>query len=281
MLRPEDILQPDFRLLAAAVALDLLLGDPVYRFHPVRLIGHSLSVFERGLRRHGWDGYGGGIALFALLACLWCGALSALLFSLAGYSAILAIAVHLFLLYSFIALRDLLRHGWAVEGAARRGDLPAARRAVSQLVGRDTDRMDLAACRRAAIESLSENLTDGFVSALFWYVLGGLPGLVLFKVVSTMDSMVGYKTPRYLRFGWCGARLDDAMNWFPARLTWLLIAGTALPVSGLFGEEGVAGGMAAARAGSGAEFRLERGCYRRGNSAQACRAHMEKSEVSE
>jgi adenosylcobinamide-phosphate synthase len=228
-----DVLGPDFRLLAAAVALDLLLGDPVYRFHPVRLIGHTLAGFERLLRRVGWDGYGGGIALFLLLACLWCGALSALVLGLSKYAGYIpAVAIHLFLLYSFIALRDLLRHGWAVESAARRGDLHAARRAVSQLVGRDTDRMDLAACRRAAIESMSENLTDGFISALFWYVVGGLPGIVLFKVVSTMDSMVGYKTPRYLRFGWCGARLDDLMNWLPARLTWLLIACMALPVAG-------------------------------------------------
>jgi adenosylcobinamide-phosphate synthase len=238
MLRPEDILRPDFRLLAAAVALDLLLGDPVYRFHPVRLIGRTLSGFERALRKLGWEGYGGGIALFLLLAGLWCGVISVLVVglskyaALAGYSNIVALAVHLFLLYSFIALRDLLRHGWAVESAAQRGDLAEARRAVSQLVGRDTDRMDVAACRRAAIESLSENLTDGFVSALFWYVLGGLPGIVLFKVVSTMDSTVGYKTPLYLRFGWCGARLDDAMNWLPARLTWLLITCVSLPVSG-------------------------------------------------
>ena len=91
-------------------------------------------------------------------------------------------------------------------------------------MGRDTTAWTRAACRRAAIESLSENLTDGFISAIFWYVLPGLPGLVVFKVVSTMDSMVGYKTPRYLRFGWCGARLDDVMNFVPARLTWLLIA---------------------------------------------------------
>ena len=84
--------------------------------------------------------------------------------------------------------------------------------------------MDIAACRRAAIESLSENLTDGFTSPIFWYVLAGLPGLVLFKVVSTMDSMVGNKTPRYLKFGWCGARLDDVMNFIPARLTWILIS---------------------------------------------------------
>jgi adenosylcobinamide-phosphate synthase len=87
--------------------------------------------------------------------------------------------------------------------------------------------MDGAACRRAAVESLSENLTDGFVSPLFWYVIAGLPGIVVFKVVSTMDSMVGYKTPRYLRFGWCGARLDDVMNYVPARLTWLTIAAVA------------------------------------------------------
>ena len=96
-----------------------------------------------------------------------------------------------------------------------------ARQAVSALVGRDTDRMDGPACRRAAVESLSENLTDGFVSPVFWYVLGGVPGILLFKIVSTMDSMVGYKTPQYLRFGWCGARLDDVMNYVPARLTWL------------------------------------------------------------
>jgi adenosylcobinamide-phosphate synthase len=99
-------------------------------------------------------------------------------------------------------------------------------------VGRDTDRMDAGACRRAAVESLSESLTDGFTSPLFWYVLLGLPGVVLFKVVSTMDSMVGYKTPRYLKFGWFGARADDVMNYVPARITWLLIALTAASIHG-------------------------------------------------
>jgi len=88
--------------------------------------------------------------------------------------------------------------------------------------------MDAASCRRAAIESISENLADGWVSPLFWYVLGGLPCLLLFKVASTMDSMVGYKTERYLRFGWCGARLDDVMNWLPARLTWLFLSFIAM-----------------------------------------------------
>ena len=139
--------------------------------------------------------------------------------------------MHLFLLYSFIALGDLLKHGRAVDAAASKDDLRAARAAVGGLVGRDTDRMDVAACRRAAIESLAENVVDGFVSPVFWYTLGGLPGIVVFKVVSTLDSMVGYRTERYLWFGRCSARLDDLLNLVPARLTWLLIATAALPLA--------------------------------------------------
>lgn len=219
-------------LLAIALLADALLGDPVYPLHPVRLIGRTLAAFERALRRLGADGRGGGIALFVLLAFAWVGGVSALLVHAYAVSPWLAWALHAFLLYSLLALGDLVRHVWRVERALVRDDLPAARTAISWLVGRDTAPMDAAACRRAAIESLSENLTDGFTSALFWYLLGGLPGLVLFKIVSTMDSMVGYKTPRYLRFGWCGARLDDLMNYLPARLTWLLIALVALVVPG-------------------------------------------------
>lgn len=213
-------LAPEPRALAAAVALDLALGDPVYAWHPVRLMGRTLTWFEDRLRGAGWDGYGGGVALLALLTALWVTLWSAAVLLL-GFWA------HVFVLYSMLALRDLLRHAFAVEEAAQRGDLPAARFAIAQLVGRDTLRMDFAACRRAAIESLAENLTDGWVSAIFWYAIGGVPGVVGFKVVSTMDSMVGYRTPRYARFGWCGARADDAMNWIPARLTWLLIAASA------------------------------------------------------
>ena len=163
--------------------------------------------------------------------------MTAVMWAAALVSVVAAWIVHAFLLYSLLALGDLLHHVWRIESAVRAGDLPRARGAVSALVGRDTDRMDGAACRRAAVESLSENLTDGFVSPVFWYVLAGLPGLVLFKVVSTMDSMVGYKTPRYLRFGWCGARLDDVMNFVPARLTWLVIAVLAAVLPGCSGRK--------------------------------------------
>ena len=222
-----SLLTPDPVLLAIAVALDLALGDPVYAWHPVRVIGLSLTRLETRLRDWGLDGYGGGILLFALLSLLSLGVVAGALAVAALAGPLAAALVHLFLLYSLLALGDLVHHVWRIESAVRRGDVAGARLAVAALVGRDTDRMDGAACRRAAVESLSENLTDGVVSPLFWYALGGIAGIVLFKVVSTMDSMVGYKTPRYLRFGWCGARLDDVMNFVPARLTWIVIAALA------------------------------------------------------
>lgn len=226
------VFRPDAFTLALAVALDFAIGDPVYRLHPVRLMGRTLASFEAVLFRLGAGGYGGGIALFLLLVICWVVAPAALRAWLAHFSPTAAFVFDVFLVYSLLALHDLLRHAWQVERAAAREDTLGAREAISRLVGRDTSQMDIAACRRAAIESISENLTDGWVSALFWYALAGLPGLLSFKVVSTMDSMVGYKSERYLRFGWCGARLDDWMNWLPARFTWLLLAFVALLIPG-------------------------------------------------
>ena len=225
-------LVPGALALLVAVVVDLLVGDPVYPWHPIRLVGATLSAFERGLRTAGADGYAGGVVLFVGLALVWVGGLAVLAVLSARFHPWAGWVVHVFLLYSLIALGDLLRHVRRIEAGVDAGDLPRAHAAVSALVGRDTDRLDAAACRRAAVESLSENLVDGFTSPLAWYLVGGLPGLVLFKVVSTMDSMVGFRTPRYLRFGWCGARLDDAMNWVPARLTWVLVGIVAGAVPG-------------------------------------------------
>jgi adenosylcobinamide-phosphate synthase len=229
------LLRPNAVVLAAAVFLDLMIGDPVYPAHPIRLMGATLTGLENRLRRWGAQGYGGGVILFFALSVIWVGGSSTVSFGLQKWNRIAALVFQVFLVYSCLALHDLLRHAWAVESAARRGDLAGARNFISRLVGRDTDRMDIAACRRAAIESLSENLTDGFVTPLAWYVVLGLPGIVLFKVVSTMDSMVGYKTPRYLSFGWCGARLDDVMNYVPARFTWFLLSVFSFVIPGCSG----------------------------------------------
>jgi adenosylcobinamide-phosphate synthase len=225
-------LAPNPYVLGFGVALDLAIGDPTYAWHPIRIIGRALTWKETRLRAAGLNGYAGGVLLFLVLTIVAAGPTCLVIVVAARASSALAWAIHAFIVYSLLALGALLRHVWRIEAALRAGGLEQARAAVGELVGRDTERMDAGSCRRAAVESLSENFTDGFVSPVFWYVLAGIPGLVLFKVVSTMDSMVGYKTDRYLRFGWCGARLDDLMNFVPARLTWLMIVVVAAAVPG-------------------------------------------------
>ena len=225
-------LLPRTDILLAAVAIDAIVGDPAYSLHPVRLLGRSLVWFEARLRAIGASGRVGGCLLFAILAVSWVGGSAALLVALASAYPLAASAFHLFAVYSFVAIKDLFRHCNAVDAAVDAGSVTKARAALAKLVGRDTDRIDGDGCRRAAIESLAENLVDSFISPILWYAVAGLPGLVLFKVVSTMDSMVGYKTQRYILFGWCGARLDDHLNWVPARLAWLMIAVGALLVRG-------------------------------------------------
>jgi adenosylcobinamide-phosphate synthase len=234
-------LRDPFLFMACALALDLVLGDPPYAWHPVRLTGRALALGEKALRAAGLDGRFGGFLLFLWLAAV-CGGGAWLIG--AGLKAIgtrafgpgtgeaFASIWALFLAYSLLALGDLAVHGRRIARAAEAGDLPAARLAAGMLVGRDTDRMDAAACNRAAVESISENFVDGVLSPLFWLALFGLPGLIVFKIASTMDSMVGYKDERYLHFGWFGARLDDVLNWLPARLSLGLLAGAAALVPG-------------------------------------------------
>jgi adenosylcobinamide-phosphate synthase len=231
-------LSPSAWLLLAGIALDAVFGDPRYSYHPIRLMGRTLTAYEKLLRRAGLHGYAGGCALFVLLAVTWVAIPSLFVHLLFQWQPAAALLAHVFLVFSLVALRDLIGHVRAVETAVQRKDVDAARQAIAMLVGRDTDKMDLAACRRAAIESLSENFVDGYLSAVFWYVLLGLPGLLLFKVASTMDSMVGYKTPRYLRFGWCGARLDDVLNYVPARMAWVILGLSALPFPNLSPRKG-------------------------------------------
>ena len=211
-------------LLWSIFLLDLWLGDPVYRFHPIRLIGSLLIYLERWLFARGWNGYTGGILLGLLLLGIVLGCYFLLQKLFGSLHPVLGWSLDLFLGYSLLALRDLEIHGLRVWRATADGNLMKAREGISQLVGRDVEKLDLAGCNRATLESLSENLSDGVVSPLIWLTLVGIPGMLAFKVISTMDSMVGYRNSRYLRFGWFGARADDLMNWVPARLTWVLLS---------------------------------------------------------
>jgi adenosylcobinamide-phosphate synthase len=225
-------LRDPFVFLSACLLLDATLGDPQYGWHPIRVTGRVLAAGETFLRKAGLDGRFGGFLLFLILAAVCGGGAWAVAAGLraAGAAAglpglgwTLSRLWEAYLGYSLLALGDLITHGKRIAEAAESGDIAAARRAAGMLVGRDTDRMDAAACNRAAVESLAESLVDGVLAPLFWFVLLGLPGLIVFKIASTMDSMVGYKDERYLRFGWFGARLDDVLNYLPARLCLLLV----------------------------------------------------------
>ncbi len=236
---------PQFVLWSAiALGIDALIGDPVFRWHPIRLLGRWLAWLEQWLFRTGWNGYGGGILLFFLL--------TATVLPLTFCLLAAARALHVFVfhamagavLWACIALRDLIAHGERIARAIERSDLPTARSAIAMLVGRDTDRMDLRACGRGAIESLAENLVDGVLSPLVFALAFGPLAAVLYKVVSTMDSMVGYKSERYMRFGWCGARLDDAANYLVARGSFLLLTALAMALPGFHGRKAWRVGLA-------------------------------------
>lgn len=226
-----------FVFIGICLALDVILGDPPYRLHPVRVTGMLLTACERALRGIGWDGRLGGITLFLMLVASVGGGAWGVHAALEAAARPLAWAWNVYLGYSFLALGDLVAHGRRIARRAADGDLPGAREATAMLVGRDTNRMDFPACNRAAVESIAESLVDGVLAPLFWLAAGGLPGLILFKIASTMDSMVGYRNERYMRFGWFGARLDDVMNWIPARLGFLLIALFSLAAPGFSGRK--------------------------------------------
>jgi adenosylcobinamide-phosphate synthase len=219
-----DVMTTSGGVLVPALVLDMVLGDPVYPLHPIRICGRLLETFERILRRLKLDGYGGGILLFLILTAVCLGFVVCIQQILSVVHPVAEYVWKLYIVWSLIALGDLCRHGKRLADAAEEGDVDGARKHAGMLVGRDLERMDGSDCCRAGIESLSENLTDGVISPLFYYLLFGIPGLILFKVVSTMDSMVGYKNEKYLQFGWCGARMDDMLNYVPARLTWVLMS---------------------------------------------------------
>lgn len=206
----------------AILIADTFLGDPVYAWHPIRLMGRAVTAIENKLFAHGLNTKFGGILLVLAMTALFVGPVWFLHHFLWSIAPVFGFAWDVYWGFHCIALQDLLKHTGRIGKAVAKGDIAEARIATSMLVGRDTEPMDGHACCRAGIESLSENLTDGVIAPLFWFVILGVPGMVFFKIASTLDSMVGYKSPRYLQFGWAGARLDDLLNFIPARLTWAM-----------------------------------------------------------
>ena len=215
-----------------AFCLDLLIGDPPWLPHPVRAIGLLAESCERLWRRLApWLRLAGVLTVVSVLAGVG-GAVVGLV-SLAGWlHPWCRDLVVIYLLYASLAARDLARHSRRVYDALSAGDLGLARQRLAMIVGRETTTLDAAGISRAAVESVAENIVDGVTAPLLWAVVGGPLGALLYKAVNTMDSMFGYKSERYLLFGWAPARLDDLANYLPARLTAVLV----VVASGLLGH---------------------------------------------
>jgi adenosylcobinamide-phosphate synthase len=216
-------------LLLAALALDAAFGEPRFLWdrlpHPAVLMGQAVgwcdARFNRGASRKAKGVLvvlglsGGAVALGTGIAALPGGPI----LEIVGAAILLA-------------QKSLVEHVRAVAEGLR-ASLEEGRRAVSMIVGRDTAVLDEGAVARAAIESAAENLSDGVVAPAFWFLVGGLPGIIFYKIINTADSMIGHRTERHGEFGWAAARLDDVLNWVPARLTALLIAVVSLEASAL------------------------------------------------
>lgn len=211
----------------AAFGVDLLFGDPRWLPHPVKFIGRFAAAIEAPLLRSFSNARLAGIV--AVLAVLSVTGLVAFAL-IAGAARLHPIAgdiVSIALLYTCFAGRDLASHSHRVYRALAADDLPEARRRVAMLVGRDTEHLDEPEVVRGTVESVAENMVDGVTAPLFFAVLGGPVGALLYKAVNTLDSTFGYKTERYLQFGWASARLDDVVNYLPARLTAPLVVFTS------------------------------------------------------
>ncbi len=211
-----------------AFLLDLILGDPRIVPHPVRGMGRLILFYERIFRKiKGPSEKIRGVLFFIavnlttlLLAILFLSGLQ----KLRSCCFFIAEGIFVLSLSLFLALRGLIFEGSKVEKLLSLEKIETAREALKALVGRDTEPLGKREIQKAVLESYAENLNDGVIAPLFWLTLLGLPGIVFYKTVNTLDSMVGYKNERYYHFGWFSAKMDDLLNLIPARITALLIA---------------------------------------------------------
>jgi len=205
-------------ILLCALLLDALLGEPRWLWlrlpHPAVLMGNLIGWCDHRFNKSPRQKLNGVIVM--LLLAIGAVVIGAILASMGWLLELLIAAI-------LIAQKSLVEHVGAVAKGVRRST-EEGRAAVAMIVGRDTAQMDDSAIARGAIESAAENLSDGVIAPAFWFLIGGLPALLLYKITNTADSMIGYRTPRHEAFGWAAARFDDLLNLIPARLTAFLIA---------------------------------------------------------
>lgn len=229
-----------FLVLLIGWLADRLLGDPSWLPHPIVGFGKIIALFERLLNRGRWRKFKGAVVALVLIAATFVG-FWFLLRWIDARSVYIGMAVKAVFVFYCLAGTTLICEVREVFHAVDRS-LEEGRRQVARIVGRDTSQLSAQEVRTAALETLAENLSDGVVAPLFWYALLGVPGMMTYKMINTLDSMIGYKTERYREFGCWAARIDDIANYVPARLTalmMLLVAGRlrVLPFVTWFGRQ--------------------------------------------
>ena len=222
-----------FGAVLGGFLLDAVFGDPAWLPHPVVLMGRCITALENHLRTalsktpQGELVGGGVVAVVLPLGTLAVTGLACHL--AAALHPALGLALQMFWCAQALAAKGLVQESRNVYRELVKGDLPAARRAVARIVGRDTQALTAEGVTKAAVETVAENASDGVIAPLFYMLIGGAPLALTYKAINTMDSMLGYKNEKYLYFGRCAAKLDDAANWLPSRLAALLwVAAAAL-----------------------------------------------------
>lgn len=223
---------------AVGVILDMIFGDPVWLYHPVRLIGKLISILEYGFRRicrdEDKEKENHRLLIAGRVFCILVPVISAgipafILLGVRQFRPEAAFVLECFWCYQLLAARSLKVESRRVYDRLKDHDLPGARKAVSMIVGRDTQALDERGVTKAAVETVAENTSDGVTAPLFYMMIGGPILGFFYKAVNTMDSMVGYKNEKYLYFGRAAAKFDDLMNYIPARISaWLMIASAFL-----------------------------------------------------
>ncbi len=215
---------PQWYVFAAAFFMDLLLGDPEFLPHPVRVMGNAISFFEKKFRKLPVNlTFSGG--LFALFLILSTWGLTFLIISTALPAVpVIKTVVEIVLIYYCLSARCLYTAAKKVAIPLSCGRTEIARANLAMIVGRDVNTLSKSGIIRATIETVAENLVDGFITPLFYAAIGGAPLALTYKMVNTLDSMVGYKNPKYINFGKVAAKMDDAVNFIPARVSAAVIS---------------------------------------------------------
>jgi len=217
--------------LLAGYLLDLVLGDPQRLPHPVRFYGNLISLAEKQLNKGKYRFFKGMATVLIL-----CGTTYLFFYSIVHFLLLYAVPVYFPFATAFIfyglANKSLITEGKKVFDALQYKGLEAGRERLSWIVGRDTSALDAQQIRKAVFETMSENLSDGVVAPLFFYFIAGVPGMLTYKMINTLDSMIGYRSERYEYFGKFAARLDDIANFIPARITAILMLLVSLSVRG-------------------------------------------------